>query len=183
MRRNLLLAGSLLLLAGCDQNGGANVTVRDKDGTVTVSANGQHITVRGNDGSDANVTISGHGQQFSVKSDDGRSVVEINGSGVNVSGKLPAYIGVYPGAKVSSSMVGGDASGVGGTLIMDTNAQPADIIKFYKQKTDAAGFKQTLSMDQGGTLVYSAAAGERGIHVLAARTDSGTHAQVTWSGR
>src|ERR1041385_370235 len=95
----IVLAGTLL--AGCDQKEGANVTVKDKNGDVTISANGQHFTMKANDGSHSEVTISGSGGHFTMHAGDGKSVVDINASGgVDVGGKLPGFVSVYPGAKV-----------------------------------------------------------------------------------
>src|SRR5437773_8943497 len=77
-----LFAAGMFLLAGCDQNKGANVTIKDKDGNVTISANGQHFTMQGTDGKSGSVIISGHGDQFTMKTSDGKSLVEINANGV-----------------------------------------------------------------------------------------------------
>ena len=179
----IFLAAGALLLAGCDQNKGANVTIKNKDGNVTISANGQHFTMQGTDGKSGSVIISGHGDHFTMKTSDGKSLVEINANGVKITGNLPRFVGIYPGAKVTSSIAGGDSNGAGGTLVMESSAAPADVIAFYRKKSDGAGFRQTLNMDQGGTLVYAAASGEKQLQVLAAKTDTGTHAQVTWSGK
>jgi len=180
---SILLAGIIPLLTGCDQNKGANVTIKDKDGNVTISANGQHFTMQSADGKKGTVTISGNGEHFTMNANDGNSSVEVSSNGVNISGKLPSFVTIYPGAKVTTSATGSDANSTGGTLVMETKAAPADVITFYRNKAEGAGFKQTLSMDQGGTVVYGASQGEKQLQVLATRTDAGTHAQVTWSGK
>jgi hypothetical protein len=183
-RISLLLLAGMVGLAGCDQNKSADITVKDKDGSVSISANGQHFTMRGGDGKQGNVTISGNGEHFTMHATDGgKAVVDIDANGVNVRGKLPAFLGVYPGAKVTSSVSGGDNSGGGGTVVFETRSAPADVIGFYRQKAAAAGFQQTLDANDAGTLLYSASSGAKAIQVLASKDSEGTHAQVTWSGK
>ena len=62
------------------------------------------------------------------KTSDGKSLVEINANGVKITGNLPRFVGIYPGAKVTSSIAGGDSNGAGGTLVMESSAAPADVI-------------------------------------------------------
>ena len=174
----ILLAG-VLLLAGCGQKN--DVTVRDKNGSVTVSANGQHFIVRGNDGAHGDVTIAGNGERVVMHAGDGKSAVEINANGVNVSGKMPDFVSLYPGAKVVSSVTGGGAHGGGGTMAFETRAAPADVIGFYKQKTASGGFRQSVDENDNGSLIYAASSGSKTIQVLASKDGNGTHAQVTWS--
>jgi len=175
-----LLTVSALLLAACGQKNSANVTVKDKDGTVTIAANGQRFTVHGNDGSKGDVTISGNGGQVTVHAGDGKSVVDIDTNGMNADGKLPAFVSVYPGAKVVSMVAGNNQ---GGTLVMETEAAPAEVIGFYKQKAAGAGFTQTLDANDSGNLMYGATFAGRTVQVLASKDSDGTHAQVTWASR
>lgn len=163
----LMLLGVLALLA-CGQKDDANVTVKNKDGTVTISANGDKSTV----------TVDGSGGQMTVHTGNGKSVAEINPAGVNVSGKLPAFISVYPGAHVVSLITGNNQSG---TMTIESGAAPSEILGFYKQKAEAAGFKQNLDANDAGNLLYSASFAGRTIQVLASKDSNGTHAQVTWS--
>jgi hypothetical protein len=153
--------GAALIVAGCGQKKeGDSVTIRDKGGNVTVSANGEHVTMH---------------------SDNGKATVDVNTNGVSVSG-LPPFIAVYPGAKVVTSATGTDGGGTGGTLIMEAaKAAPADVIGFYKQKAEGAGFKETMNMNMGGQLMFTAQSGDESVQVLAAKTDEGTHAQVSWA--
>ncbi|HEY1962107.1 MAG TPA: hypothetical protein VGG69_06805, partial [Rhizomicrobium sp.] len=113
---------------------------------------------------------------------DGSSSVDINANGVDVGGKLPAFVSVFPGAKVVSSATGSDANG-GGTVVMETNSPPADVIGFYRTKAASAGFKQNLDANDAGSLLYSASSGSKTVQVLASKDAEGTHAQVTWSGK
>lgn len=177
----LLAAAAALSLSGCDQ--GKNITIKDKNGSVTISANGQHFGVHANDGKEGDVTISGNGGNFTVHSSDGNSTVEVNASGVNISGRLPAFVNIYPGAKVISSVSGGGDHGGGGTVSFETGAAPGAVIGFYKQKAAASGFQQNVDANDSGSLIYSATSGTKTIQVLASKDSTGTHAQVTWSGR
>lgn len=176
----VMLAGTALL-AGCDQNKNA-VTVKDKNGSVTVSANGQHVTVQGGDNG-GNVTVSGNGSQVTMQADNGKSMVQINTGGVDTHGKLPGFVAVYPGAKVISSVSGSGGSGAGGTIQLEISATPDRVVEFYKQKTTAAGFQQTLDANDAGSLLYAATSGKRTVQVLPSADGTGTHAQVTWSGQ
>jgi hypothetical protein len=175
--------GVTLALAGCDQKNSANVTIKDKDGSVTISANGQHFAMHGHDGAQGEVTISGNGGNFTVHAGDGKSVVEVNAAGVNVGGKLPAFVAIYPAAKVVSTVSGGDGKSGGGTVVFESNAAPPTVIGFYKQKVVAAGFRQNLDANDNGSLLYSASSGDRTVQVLASSDGNGTHAQITWAGQ
>jgi uncharacterized Zn-binding protein involved in type VI secretion len=179
----VLMLGATLALAGCDQKNSANVTIKDKDGSVTISANGQQFAMHGHDGAQGEVTISGNSGNFTVHAGDGKSVVEVNAAGVNVSGKLPAFVAIYPGAKVVSTVSGGDGKTGGGTVAFVSNAAPAAVIGFYRQKAASAGFRQNLDANDNGSLLYSATSGNRTVQVLASSDGGGTHAQITWSGQ
>src|SRR6185503_3049484 len=96
----VLMLGATLALAGCDQKNSANVTIKDKDGSVTISANGQQFAMHGHDGA-------------------------------HVNSKLPAFVSIYPGAKVVSTVSGGDGKTGGGTVAFVSNAAPAAVIGFY----------------------------------------------------
>ena len=179
----VLTLGATLALAGCDQKNSANVTIKEKDSSITISANGQQFAVHGHDGAQGEVTISGNSGNFTVHAGDGKSVVEVNAVGVNVSGQLPAFVPIYPGAKVVSTVSGGDGKNGGGTVAFVSNAAPAAVIGFYRQKTASAGFRQNLDANDNGSLLYSAISGNRTVQVLASSDGSGTHAQITWSGQ
>ncbi|MBV9572384.1 MAG: hypothetical protein JO056_14185 [Alphaproteobacteria bacterium] len=163
-----LFLSSVLALAACGQKEESKVTVKDKDGTVTISANGDK----------SNVSVDANGGQVTVRAGDGKSVAEINTNGVNVSGKLPDFISVFPGARVVSLI---SANNQSGTLTLQSSAEPSQVLGFYKQKAEAAGFKQNLDANDAGNLLYSASFAGRTIQVLASKDSDGTHAQVTWS--
>jgi len=178
MRAIVSLVAACLLLAACGPKDHADVVVKDKDGSVTISANGQHFTMQANDGSKSQVNIAANGQRVTMHAADGSSVVNIEADGVDVGRKLPAFVSIYPGAKVVSLVTG---NGQAGTMTLQANAAPAEIVGFYKQKAEGAGFKQTLGANDAGNLLYGATFAGRTVQVLASKDSDGTHAQVTWS--
>lgn len=177
----LVVAVSTFALAGCDQ--GKNVTVKDKHARVTISANGQQFAVQTNNRKKSDVTVSGNGADVTVHAPEGNTTVQVNANGVNTSGTMPAFVNIYPGATVVSSVNGGNAKGNAGTVTLETTALPSDVIDFYKQKAAASGFVQKVDANDFGALLYSATSGTKTIQVLASKDSKGTHAQVTWSGQ
>ena len=141
----------------------------------------RHITISGKDG---NVTISGNGEHFTMKSDNGKTTFEVNAGGLGANVKMPAFLPLYPGAKVQSSLAGTDGKGGGGMVMFETGARPADVIGFYKQKSAAAGFTESFNMQSGDMTTFASGAkeGKKGMQVVATKTDHGANVQVTWSG-
>lgn len=163
MRAYIVPLVCLVALAGCDRN---------KDRTVTVS------------GSNGTVTMSGNGEHFTVKDEKGNQTVEVNANGGGVPSNLPGFVSVYPGASVQSSVVGNGSSGTGGTIVIKTSASIADVIAFYKQKATANGFSETMNMATGGTTMFTAGSkdNKHTIEVIASTSDGATQAQVIWGG-
>lgn len=166
MRRILVLSVAVLALASCGKS---------DEKTVVVNAKGDKVTV------------SGNGQQFSMKSDDGKTSVTVNSGGVSAGDlKLPAFVALFPGAKVTSNVNGAGDDNVGGMISFETAAAPADVIAFYKQNTAGAGLKEKMSMTQADMTMFTASSDDskRTVAVTASPGDAGkgTRAQVTWSG-
>lgn len=157
----VIAIAAVSVLAGCGpkSNDGRDVKVYGKDGNVTISGNGEHVT---------------------VKSSNGQASVEINGS----DAKLPDFAPLYPGATVTSSFVGsGGGDGHGGMASFETGAAAADVIAFYKRKAAAAGLVDKMDTAMGGSLMFVAGGGDdkKGFQVIAVKSGTGTRAQVTWS--
>jgi len=186
MRRTFSLAIVLCaLLSGCDQNSKSNdVTVKGKDGSVTISANGQNFTMNASDQKNGNFTMSGNGSHFTIKASDGKQNVEINTTGGNTNVKLPDYVAVYPGGKVRATTIGAGKDGNGGTLSFETAASPAAVIAWYKEKAASEGLSKAIDMNMGGTTMFTANAdgGKKTLQVIAASSSSGAQVQVNWSG-
>jgi hypothetical protein len=149
------------LVAGCDQHPSKTVKIKGKDGSVTVTSNGEHVT---------------------MKSDDGKTTVEINTNSLG-SQKLPDFAPVYPGAQVKGSVTSQTEGG--GTFAFETADAPEKVIAFYKDRAKSAGLEEKLSMMANGSITYMASTGEdkKTVQVIAAKTDAGTHVQVYWAAK
>lgn len=186
MRHALLVAAAAcLLLAACDQNSkSSDVTVKGQDGNVTISANGQHFSMKASDDKNGSFIMSGNGGHFTMKASDGKQSVEINATGSGTDLKLPGFVAAYPGAKVKSTTIGSGAQGASGTFMFETADSPAAVIGYYKQKAAAAGLKQGIDMSMGTTSMFTANAdgGKKALQVIAATSGSGARVQVNWTG-
>jgi hypothetical protein len=164
MRSYILPLVCVLALAGCDRN-------KDEK-TVTVSgANG------------GTVTVSGNGTHFTATDANGKQSVEINSGGSSAPpANMPDYVPLYPGSKVTASVVGAGDKGNGGMIVIETNASIADVIAFYKTKTAASGFSETMNMNMSGTTMFTVTSGDKKktVNVVASTSDGKTHAQITW---
>ncbi len=152
----LAIAG---VLAGCDQNKQQNVVVSQNGTTASVSGNGQHITVT-----------------------DAKSKETVNFSSNGLNGaSLPAFVPVYPGGKVTTSVVGTGTSN-GGTIVVETSDSPDAVIAFYKQKSAASGFTQTANMNMNGMLMFTATSNseKKSLQVMASTQNGKTQAQIVW---
>ena len=92
--RNLVVIAMIAAaagLAGCGKSD-TKVYSNGKD-SVAVSQSGDHMTITGSNG----------------------EKVEI-GSGASASAKMPSYLPLYPGAKVTSSFTGSGKDGIGGMV-------------------------------------------------------------------
>ena len=147
-------------LTGCGKSG-TKVYSNGKE-SVAVSQSGDHMTMTGSNG----------------------EKVEI-GDNQDVSGKLPAYLPMYPGGQVKSSVFGNGKDGLGGMVMFHTNAAAADIIAFYKSKASAAGMADTMDMNSGGTILYAGNNDKtkETVQVAATKSNDGTNVQLTWSGK
>ena len=149
------------LVAGCDQHPDKTVKIKGKDGSVTVSGNGEHMT---------------------VKSDDGKTTVEFNSNGLG-NQKLPDFAPVYPGAKVQGSVTAQTEGG--GTFAFESSDAPEKVIAFYKNKAMSAGLVEKLAMTANGGITYMASAGDdkKTLQVIAVKSDAGSHVQVFWAAK
>jgi hypothetical protein len=100
-------------------------------------------------------------------------------------GGAPEFAAVYPGGVVEAppTLAGGDA-GPGGLVTFTTEAKPDAVIAFYKQRAEAAGLAQVMSLNRGDTVAYGAAEPTNGaiLQVVATAADKApTSVQLTWS--
>ena len=158
MRKSLIVLAACLALAACGKSDRdkKEVIVSDGNGAVSVTGNGEHIT---------------------IKSDDGKTTVNINANGLgNV--KLPDYAPLYPGAKTQGMVTAKNAEG--GTVAFETGASPQQVIDFYKQKSASAGLAEKMNMASGTGATFMASDGKKTLQVVAVKRDSGSHVQIFW---
>ena len=133
-------------------------------------------------GNGGTVSMSGNGTatQITVHDSKTNEQVEYNAGGA-VSANLPPYVSVYPGAKVTASVVGSGSQN-GGMIALETSASPDTVLAYYKQKTSAAGFSQTTSMVINGTTIYAADAdsNKKSFQITVASQQGKTQAQIVW---
>jgi len=151
------------LVASCGKKEEKNVTVSTPEGNVSVSSGGGQVT---------------------MQSDNGKSSVTIASNGSASAASVPSYVSVYPGAKVTSTVIGAGGGNGGGMVIYTTDASPDAVIAFHKKQAEGAGLKQTVDMNMQGTLTY-AATDEKTKHsmqVTVTKADGGmTQAEAVWS--
>jgi len=149
------------LVAGCDQHPAKTVKIKGKDGAVTISGNGEHMT---------------------MTADDGKTMVEFNANGIG-NQKLPDFAPVYPGAQVQGSVVAQTEGG--GTFSFESSDAPEKVIAFYKDRAKSAGLVEKLSMTANGSLTYMASSGDekKTLQVIAAKNGAGSHVQVYWAAK
>lgn len=97
----------------------------------------------------------------------------------------PTYAPLYPGAVVSTSVVGESGVGMGGSVVYRVNASPAAVIGFYEGKVKAAGKPVTMNAEMGAN-VRMLTAGDSGdgkgaVQVIASPAGDGSEVQLTWS--
>jgi len=162
MRKLIVLAMIAIAagVAGCGKSA-TKVYTNGKD-NVAVSNSGDHMTITGANG----------------------AKVEF-GSGTTATAKMPSFLPLYPGAKVTTSITGSDKNGSGGMVAFQVAASTDDVVNFYKQKTTAAGMAQAMSAQMGDTSTYVAANDKtkQSVSVSATKGGDGTTVQITWGAK
>jgi len=158
MRKSLIVLIACLALAACGKS--------DKDKKVVIVSSGNGA-----------VSVAGNGEHITIKSDDGRTTVNINSNGLgNV--KLPDYAPLYPGAKTQGMVTAKNENG--GTVAFETGASPQQVIDFYKQKSASTGLAEKMNMASGTGSTFMASDGKKTLQVVAVKRDSGSHVQIFW---
>jgi len=144
---------------------------------------GKHDTKTYTDSNGNSVAVSNSGDHMTMTGSNGEKV-EIGGN-QDVSGKLPAYLPMYPGGEVKSSVFGNAKDGNSGMVMFHTKAAAADIIAFYKGKAMAAGMSDAMDMNSGGTILYAGNNDKTNqtVQVAATGSSGGTDVQLTWSSK
>jgi hypothetical protein len=149
-----------VVAAGCGKS--SEKTYVSKDGSVTVSNSGN----------------AGH---MTVNSGNGTATMDFNADG-GVHATMPDFAPLYPGAKVTSSVVANNTDGTKGAQVSFTvAAPPADVIAFYKQHVGTANLPQTMSVDQGDTMMFMAGKDKKAVTVTVGKQDGGSQVMVIWT--
>jgi uncharacterized lipoprotein YajG len=148
----------VLALAACGQSDTTTVSTPDGTVTATSSDNGSTTTITGTDGATATIA-----------------------SGPNAKIDLPDSMPLYPGAKVTTSISGGNASQKTVSVAFETNAAVEQVIAFYKDKAAALGLMETLNANDSGSMTFMAVKDQTMVQVIASKGTEGTEAQITWA--
>lgn len=148
-----------VIVAGCGKS--SEHTYVSKDGSATVSS-------------------SGDATHMTVNSANGTATADFNANG-GVHATMPGFAPLYPGAKVTSSVVANNPNGTKGAQVAFTvAAPPSDVIAFYKKSVDAAGLPQTMNMSQGDTMMLMAGKDKKSVAVTVNKQDNGSQVMVIW---
>lgn len=169
LRASLAASVALLLLAGCDRP--------DKDQAPAKTENPPPAPER----PETSGTTSELGPDQSVSPEG--ATVSVGAAAARVM--TPVYAPIYPGAVVSSSVVGESGVGPGGIVDYNVDASPTAVIAFYEARMKKIG--KTISMKQDmGDNVHMLTAGDSGdgkgaVQVIASPAGKGAKVVLTWS--
>ncbi|MDY6923551.1 MAG: hypothetical protein SWI22_06275 [Pseudomonadota bacterium] len=99
----------------------------------------------------------------------------------------PVFAVIYPGgAPGGPATVAQGPEGPGGIVEFTTDAPPADVIAFYRQRAESAGLKPINTMNRGDSMGYAAGDGADGRGQLLSVVATGlegepTSVQLTWT--
>ena len=99
----------------------------------------------------------------------------------------PAFAVIYPGGTAKGpATVAQSPEGPGGILEFTTDATPAEVVAFYRQRAEAAGLKSINTMNRGDSMGYGAGDGADGrgqlLSVVATRVEGEpTSVLLTWT--
>ncbi|HVU19635.1 MAG TPA: hypothetical protein VHE09_02820 [Rhizomicrobium sp.] len=161
--RKLVIATMVVAAAGLSGCG-------KKDTKVYTDSNGNSVAM--SNSGDGHMTVTGsNGEKVEI--------------GAGSQAKMPSWLPLYPGAKVTASFTGQGKDGNAGMVSFSTSDGPEAVIAFYKQKAGAVGMADTMNMNSGGTLVYIAAneKTKTQLSVSATKGGDGTTGQVTWGAK
>ena len=145
-------------LSACGQSNTTTTSTADGTVTTTTTNEGSTTTVVGANGETAQITSGGAG-----------------------SVQLPESMPLYPGAKVTTSVSGGNTSQKTTSVAFETNATIDQVIAFYKQKAAGLGLTDVVSSSDGGTTMFMATKDETMVQIIASKGTSSTEAQLTWA--
>jgi hypothetical protein len=171
MFRMMLIAGATtVLLAGCGKS--------DDDGPASAApeATGSETATPA---PSPEPPPAGPGQSMTQEG----ATVSVGAAAARVA--TPAYAPLYPGAVVSSSVIGESGVGPGGSVSYRANASPAAVIAFYEDRLKSISKPISMKQDMGGD-VHMLTAGDSGdgkgaVQIIASPAGKGAEVQLTWS--
>jgi hypothetical protein len=118
-----------------------------------------------------------------IKGADGSSVTVNDGGGQAPPSHLPAYLKVFPGATIKSTV---DTGKSGGMMMVETSAAPEAVVDFYKGEAKTAGLDVQMDMNNDGNHAVLFAdpqgKGKRNFNISASKQPDGkTQALVTFN--
>lgn len=97
----------------------------------------------------------------------------------------PSFAVLYPGGEIEApATVASGTAGPGGLVAFRTDADPATVVAFYRQRAEAAGLSSVMAMNMGEARSYGAAQADAGanLQVVASPVEGGqTSVQLSWS--
>lgn len=114
----------------------------------------------------------------------GNTRIEVKGEGssvrVELPKELPAYAAVYPGADVRSFVATGAGGPVSAIITYRTNASPAEVMAFHKQRAAAAGMTTSQETDLGSIRTFGAQKGQAQVNVTLVAEQGAYSVQVAY---
>ena len=99
----------------------------------------------------------------------------------------PAFAVIYPGGTPGGpATVAQGPEGPGGIVAFTTDATPAAVVAFYRERAEAAGLKSINTMNRGDSMGYAAGDGANGRGQLMSVVATGiegepTSVQLSWT--
>ncbi len=150
-------------------NANRQVTIRDR-------RDGKEVTISFDDVKNGRFSLSAVDENGKV------GHVEL-GAG---AGKLPAWVPVYPGARIESHVTGagddGDHAAEGGLYSFSSPDPPAQVMNFYQDKARDLGMKVglTTATAEGGHITAADDEDNRSLIVLVGTANGGSSGTVTF---
>ncbi|MGB3798068.1 MAG: hypothetical protein WA957_17435 [Alteraurantiacibacter sp.] len=91
--------------------------------------------------------------QFRISGDDGQEMIINSGNGV--SADLPDGYSIYPDATVLNTTTMNQPDGQGTLVIMQSDASPEAMVKFYRSQATNAGIEIGMEMNSNGTMMVA----------------------------
>lgn len=117
------------------------------------------------------------GNQVTIETPEGEVKVRADGS---AAPNLPEGIPAFPGAQAQTSVsIQGREAGQAGTIVgLSTNAPPAEVMRFYNEAAQRAGYSVSANMTMGDTAMLTADRNGRSLHITASRSGEETQIQI-----